>query len=65
MAFCYNFISNLEYAFGEPTPKIQLTLAIIITSSLDIRDEVDLILNLSISSFIEASYSMYVSDTGK
>ena len=43
---------------------MQDTDAIIITSLVSNNDNVAECLNLSISSFIEASFSMYVSDCG-
>lgn len=49
---------------GSPKPYMHETEATIITSLVSNNDNVAECLNLSISSFMDASFSMYVSDDG-
>ena len=53
-----------EYSSGEPRPYIQLTLDTIITSSRSNNEDVALCRSLSISSFTDESFSIYVSVDG-
>ena len=53
-----------EYSSGDPRPYIQLTLETIITSSRSNREDVALWRSLSISSFTDESFSIYVSVEG-
>ncbi len=54
-------IVNFLYSSGLPSPYMQDTEATIITSFLSNKAAVAECLNLSISSFIDASFSIYVS----